>query len=135
MTAQIEEILLYENKKHCTHFDGIYSFLKKNKGLEEPFSESSNCYRGYEGQWELKDKKLYLKKLKVYLKSGKTADMSLYFPGSKEVFAAWFSGEIDLPAGKETMYSHSTGPMYERYHVLKFKKGVLTKKFEKDGFF
>ncbi|MFT6184064.1 MAG: hypothetical protein ACJAYM_001586 [Flavobacteriales bacterium] len=134
MTAQIEEILMYEGKKHHAHFDALYPYLNKNKELEEPYPAATNCYRGYEGQWYVKDKKLYLKKLKVYRENEEVNGMELYFSKAQEVFAVWFNGEIALPAGKETMHTHSTGALYEKYLVLKFRKGILTKTFERKGF-
>lgn len=135
MTAQIEEILLFEGKKHHTHFDGLCAYLQKHKEREEPYPSSTNCYRGYEGKWEVRDQKLYLKKLIVHRENEEVNGMELYFSNTKEVFAQWFNGEIELPAGKETMYSHSTGALYDKYLVLKFKRGLLKKIEERKGFY
>ena len=46
------------------------------------------------------------------------------FPGQKEVFADWFTGEIIIPHGKVLYYSMRYS-IYEKYLFLQFKNGVL----------
>ncbi|MCQ2093255.1 MAG: hypothetical protein MJY85_11325 [Fibrobacter sp.] len=67
------------------------------------FVESSACWRGYIGTWEIKDNMLFLNKLEGRYK--------LISP--TPIFASWFTGELKIPKGRIVRYVH--GEFYSLY--------------------
>ncbi|MCL1827665.1 MAG: hypothetical protein FWG20_06430, partial [Candidatus Cloacimonetes bacterium] len=133
MTDQICEKLLYKGKKHDIDSLPLKPYLSL---LDIHFEDTcSAMIRGYQGQWEITDGKLYLvgfaggvryehKKVEIasYIENHqgkvvfstetkKDIEISLkqLFPGHQKVFADWFTGKIWL-LGTEI--------------VLKIKNGV-----------
>jgi hypothetical protein len=87
-------------------------------------------WRGYVGQWEISENRLYLVGLEGKLRKGDTkASLETFFPGSpKRVLADWYSGEIRVPQGKLLDYVHGGyASTYEVDLFLSIKNGVVTK--------
>ena len=128
MTAQIGEILYYEDREHrmCSEPLGDYFAF----GGESPAFES-NCtalWRGYVGTWEILDGRLYLVGLSGTLKDGTEATLASLFPSFPDrVFAHWFSDTLRIPDGKLLDYVHmGYGSTYERDILIRLEKGVVT---------
>ena len=129
MTAQLREILLYKGKRVCMATEPLASYLKNRKDVKFRH-QSSACWRGYFGTWELRDKNLFIIALKSTLVDRDNVDdwldLSYLFPCKNEVFADWFSGEIRIPQGKMIQYVHlGYKSIFEKDLILNFKKGVL----------
>lgn len=123
MTAQIKEILLYKGNKVGMATEPLNPYLKNRKDINFE-SQSTGCWRGYLGFWELRDKNLFI--VKLIVTKDKQVDLNYLFPGKKEVFADWFSGEIRVPQGELLKYVHmGYQSIFEKDLILKFKKGVL----------
>jgi len=123
MTAQIKEILLYKGNKVGMATEPLNPYLKNRKDINFE-SQSTGCWRGYLGFWELRDKKLFI--VKLIVTKDKQVDLNYLFPGQNEVFADWFSGEIRIPQGEMLKYVHmGYQSIFEKDLFLKFKKGVL----------
>jgi hypothetical protein len=107
MTAQISEILHYQGRKQrmCTEPLGDYFALA---GITPGFVVSSTAlWRGYVGEWDIRDGRLYLIKLTGTLEGDKPASLETFFPGYPDrVFAHWYSGQVRLPMGKQLKYVH-----------------------------
>ncbi len=95
-------------------------------------AQSSACWRGYVGTWQIKKdsdnkKRLYLISINEMLESGEEATLEKLFPDNpKGVFAHWFSGTIRRPDGKLLNYVHGGyASTYERDNFYEFEKGVL----------
>jgi hypothetical protein len=95
VTHQLYENLIYEGKDlSMISFPGfpedhprIIELTDKQiwaKG--EARRESSNCWRGYIGSWEIKDGRLYLLKL----------DRNYELEGDEPLFAEWVSEELHI---------------------------------------
>ena len=100
-------------------------------GESPDFAEMNTaCWRGYVGEWEVLDGRLYLIGLDAYLASGEETNIETIFPGFPErVFAHWYSGRIRIPEGKLLDYVHmGYASVYERDVFLDFEKGVLVGK-------
>jgi hypothetical protein len=52
--------------------------------------------------------------------------MDFIFPNQNEVFAAWYSGELQIPLGKEIKDQGYNYPMCETDLFLKIKDGFVT---------
>ncbi len=127
MTAQISEILHYQGRKQrmCTEPLGDYFALADIKpGFE--FS-STALWRGYVGEWDVQDGRLYLIKLTGNLEGGRSASLETFFPGFPDrVFAHWYTGQVRLPMGELVQYVHGGyGSTYEQDLLIDFDQGVV----------
>jgi hypothetical protein len=123
MTERICEILFIEGKKtylpFCPPIPQDHPRISKSTGKRYILSvmqRSTACWRGYQGTWEIKAGRLYLKDLQgsIELKKG------------KPVLADWFSGVLSVPKGNMLKYVHmGFGSVFEETVLLTFKKGVL----------
>jgi hypothetical protein len=127
MTAQIGEILEYEGETYsmCTEPLGQYFAVG---GREPGFAWTSTAnWRGYVGEWQILDGRLYLIGIEGELKDGSTATLETVFPGFPDrVFAHWYTGTIRIPQGKLLNYEHMDyESTYERDLFLEIEKGCL----------
>ena len=127
MTAQFAERLRYqgEDVAMCTNPLGDYFAMG---GINPHFQ--SNCtalWRGYVGNWEIVDERLYLVGLSGMLEDGADATLATIFPGFPDrVFAHWYSGTIRIPQGKQLEYVHmGYGSTFERDLMLDVERGVV----------
>ena len=125
MTAQIKDRLFYKEKNYGMATEPLHSFLKDRKDIDFSF-RSTACWRGYIGQWKIKEKKLYLIHLQGWVKKEGEVDLSYLFPDQNKVFASWFSDDIILPHGELIKYVHmGYESIFEKDLILSFKNGVL----------
>ncbi|HJN06460.1 MAG TPA: hypothetical protein QF480_07580 [Bacteroidales bacterium] len=125
MTAQAGEILNYNGVEHHIATEPLREYLATRKDLHF-FWVHTACWRGYNGKWEIIDKKLFLTDLKAYINDQGEVDLQYVFPGQDKVFAEWFTGEIRLPLGDRLKYVHmGYESINEADYFLKFKNGVL----------
>ena len=128
MTAQISEILHYQGRKQrmCTEPPGDYFVLADiTPGFE--FS-STALWRGYVGEWDIQEGRLYLIKLTGNLEGGRPASLETFFPGfPDQVFAHWYTGQVRLPMGELLEYVHGGyGSTYGQDLLIDFDQGVVT---------
>jgi len=128
MTAQFPETLHYDGRKlsMCTEpLNDYFAFANITPNF------ASNCtalWRGYVGEWEINDGRLYLIRLSGTLEDGTEASLGSIFPEFLErVFAHWYSGIIRVPQGKILEYVHmGYGSTYEDDLLIEIEKGVVT---------
>lgn len=123
MTAQLSEILYYENERYAIDRYPLscYPYLPR----ESDFKSVSVCWRGYIATWEVIKNKLFL----VRLSGHGDFTMEKLFPGKDKVFAYWFTGEIGIPVRELRNYDrgrYSSG--FFRNIYLDFECGVLVKR-------
>jgi hypothetical protein len=95
---------------------------------------STACRRGYIGEWEIIEEKLFLIGLKGCPAENKEFTMDFLFPNQEKVFAEWFSGEIKIPQGKMLLYEHiGYESVFEKDLFLEFNKGVIVGSREVDN--
>lgn len=129
MTAQAREILFYKGEEIWMAAEPLNQYLKNRKDVKF-ISRSTDCWRGYYGQWEIKDKTLYLIGLNAYVEGYRQVDLSYLFPRQKQVIADWFSGKIRVPQGKMLDYVHmGYASLYERDLILEIKNGELVNEY------
>ncbi len=126
MTAQEHEIIIYEGEEHGMASEPLNDYLKTLKEKPLLLSNSTACWRGYQGTWEVRDKMLFLVKLVAFVGDDEEMGLDYIFPGQKEVFAGWFTGQVRIPQGELLKYVHMEyESIYERDLVLIFEDGVL----------
>jgi len=129
MTAQAGDTLIFEGESYTIASEPLYEHLEQ-KGIEFT-SMSTACWRGYIATWEIKKEKLFLAELEAYVGHYSEVDLDYLFPGKKEVFAEWFTGDIIVPHGKMLQYFHAGyESIYEKEMYLTFKNGVLIERRE-----
>lgn len=129
MTAQAGERLFYKGEETWMSAEPLNQYLKNRNDIKF-ISPSTACWRGYFGEWEIKDNKLYLIGLKAYLEGYREIDLSYLFPRQKEVIADWFSGKIRVPQGEMLDYVHmGYASLYERDLILEIKNGELVNEY------
>lgn len=138
MTAQASEHLDYCGQKLSMQSLPLEDYFK-SIGRRPPFSTmATNNWRGYIGEWEIIDKRLYLTRLlQMGLRKTDTGvlpclvphsvSLGAIFPESNgSVFADWFTGDLHCPQGKLIeQYRGPLGAQYERYLVLSVQRGLV----------
>lgn len=133
MTAQAGERLFYKGEETWMAAEPLNQYLQNRKDIKF-ISPSTACWRGYYGQWEIKNNKLYIIELKAYLQGYREVGLDYLFPGQNTVFANWFSGKIRIPQGEMLDYVHmGYASLYERDLVLVFENGLLTNEYVVDN--
>lgn len=131
MTAQFREILLYKGERLGMAENPLRPYLVSRIDIEF-VSNSTACWRGYVGRWEVIDDKLYLVNLSANLGDEKVG-IDYLFPGQTKVFADWYSGEIRIPTGKMLEYVHmGYASIFEKDLFLVFVNGQLVNQYEVD---
>lgn len=129
MTAQEGERLLYKGEETWMATEPLNQYLQNRNDIKF-VSLSTACWRGYYGQWEIKDRKLYLIELQAYIKGYGEVGLDYLFPGQNTVFANWFSGKITIPQGEMLAYVHmGYASIYERDLILEIKNGELINEY------
>lgn len=133
MTAQAHERLIFKGDEISMAAEPLNQYLQNRNDIKFT-SPSTACWRGYYGQWEIKDNKLFLIELKAYVEEYREVGLNYLFPGQKEVFANWFNGEIRIPQGEMLEYVHmGYASMYESDLFLVFENGILVNQYEVDN--
>jgi hypothetical protein len=126
MTAQAAEILHHKGKVLQLTDEPLELYLTNSRWKPNFEAMSTACWRGYIGEWEIDNDRLYL--LAVHDPTlSETADLSEIFPESRgRVFAHWVTGEYRCPMGKLLEYIHmGFASTHERDLFLNFKQGEL----------
>ena len=86
------------------------------------------------GRWKIRDDRLFLTGIEAWINEGdsvKELHLDYFFPGQKQVFAEWFTGEIRVPMGKELTHIHmGYESVYEKDLYIQIEKGVVTGRAE-----
>jgi hypothetical protein len=133
MTAQIGEKLIYNGEETWMASEPLNQYLQSRTDIKF-VSPSTACWRGYFGQWEIKDNNLYLTGLKAYIEDYKEVDLNYLFPGQNIIFANWFNGKIRIPLGEMLDYRHmGYASLFEKDLFLVFENGTLVHQYEVDN--
>ena len=136
MTAQASENLIYEGKAYSMCSEPLSQYFALGGAAPEFQSPSTALWRGYLGDWEIIENRLYLIKFKGFLDDGTEANLTTLFPEYPErVYAHWYCGTLRLPDGKLLNYEHmGYGSTYERDILIEIEKGkVIDVKIKHNG--
>ena len=108
----------------------MLQYWQQNNNRPPLFSLNTALNRGYFAKWLIEESKLFLIDFFgecVLTPPRKEYSLHDIFPNTQgKVFAFWFTGDIEIPMGKQIDYSHSfIGATYEYYTTIKFEKGLL----------
>ncbi|MCJ7449216.1 MAG: hypothetical protein MUO72_16190 [Bacteroidales bacterium] len=136
MTAQEREVLYYNGKTYWLSTEPLKPLLDII-GDEKPSSSavvmaSTSCRRGYIGDWEIVEDRLFLIGLKGCPEENERFTMDFLFPNQQKVFAGWFTGEIKIPQGKVLVHDDTT-TLHEKDWYLEFDKGIIVGSREVDN--
>lgn len=127
MTAQIRDLLTYNNENLGMCDEPLKGYLKEVKLPHKLVSPNTACWRGYYATWAIDNKKLFLIDWQGYILDYQKVGMDYLFPDEEIVFAKWFTGEIRIEIGELVRYVHGGySSVYEGDRRLVFKNGVLT---------
>ena len=126
MTTQAGDILLYNGKKTTIASEPLKPYLETREDVSF-ILKSTAIVRGYIGNWEIKNNKLFLISLLGFIENQEQVDLNFLFPDKNEVFAVWFTGDIRIPQGK-MLKKVNLGyeSIFEKNRILRFKEGVFT---------
>lgn len=127
MTAQLAENLRYEGKQEFMCTTPLCDFFAMGGTQPKFMPMNTACWRGYVGQWEIVDNRLYLVGLEGMLRDGSEASVATIFPDFPDrVFANWYSGVIRIPQGKCIEYVHQGyNSAYESDLYLEVNQGLV----------
>jgi hypothetical protein len=95
-TQQTSETIIYNGITNSLLTYPLSKELREKLNVEP---KNTGCWRGYIGQWELKDNKLYLTGLRE--DDGPNIPASVLFKDAVyPLQATWFSGELRIPFGE-----------------------------------
>jgi molecular chaperone DnaK len=124
MTIQYSEVIQFENKTYGTNSYPLESYLgNHNVKFKAP---NTGCWRGYIGNWEVIDDKLFLIDFKGYLEDSAQVGIDYLFQGKQRVFADWYSGKIKIHLDEGELIDAFL--MHYEYLVLEFNNGQLLSK-------
>lgn len=146
MTAQISEVLIYQNEKLAMCTEPLEYYFDKHGGRPDFEPPHTACERGYRGIWEICDNKLFLIDLGnadlhfahggPKLWDGTKVTLSSLFPNSGEkVFADWYTGQLRCPQGKRVIYVHfGHESKYERDFLIRIENGIVISEQTRENF-
>ena len=143
-TAQYPDLLIYKGKKYKLHTNPLEKYFKEYpKQRPKDGLKTTASYRGYIAEFEINNKNLELRDLKIETSFQKWKSIKKEFlinykktkklnkkksSNNKELKLDWFSGILIIPYGKRLNYVHmGYASTYENYILLEIQKGKLTK--------
>lgn len=138
-TAQSPDYLIFKGDTLPIFTNPLESYFddqhpRPDSVFEKYGYNSTGCWRGYIGYWELKNDSLFLIELQ-----GKSMniDLSLIFSDRNtngKIFADWFNYSILNPYGERILYVHmGYSSIFEFEKEFFFSKGILTDIIEYDN--
>ena len=128
MPKQTPELLNYQNKKLSFQEEPLAPYLEFHLIDDRFLSYSSENERGYIGIWEIIDNKLHLTDLKGFDEDMQLIGMEAIFQNPEAVFAAWYSGEINILVNTEI----NDGAKKWIKRRLIFEDGLLVDELDQD---
>lgn len=131
MTHQVSEVLYIGRERHALYVRPLDQFLKSLELRMKFVAWSTSCHRGYIGHWELKNERLYLRKLEGLLEQRQTCMLAVVFRTEpRPVFAKWYSGTLRVPFGAIVVQNHlGYTHVHEDEIRIRVRRGVVRKTF------
>ena len=119
MTVQCPELLRARNREFAIYGEPLGHLIALGVAGPSLIVETTDCWRGYQGTWEIIDGRLYIVALNGLLDSGASASLADFFPENPDrVFAHWYSGALRaIEAGRRPG---------EVCRILSFDQGQIT---------
>jgi hypothetical protein len=130
-TAQIPERIVYEGTEGSLFTNPLESYFTRDNPSPEFVAPHTACWRGYIGEWEIREDTLYLKDIKAWMRDDQgvrsPVPFEKVFPGkTKPLKAEWFTGTLRIPRGKPIKYVHmGYQTLYEVDVFLRIEAGKV----------
>ena len=127
MTAQVSETLLLDGHKLRLCEVPLNSYFALTGVAPRFRAETSACWRGYVGTWDIQDSRLYLIDIGGSYEDGSPVTLESLFPGfPNRVFAHWYTGTLRVPQGELLKYRHmGWASTFERDLLIEVEDGVV----------
>lgn len=127
MTAQLPESIQINGQRHLLLSLPLQTYFLRSGNWPLLLCGGTALARGYIGQWEVIDDRLYLIAVHGQQADGSPLALDQLFPGFPDrVFAHWFSGELRVGMGAQTLYVHQGfQSRYERELIMDVRRGVV----------
>lgn len=135
MSAQARDTILINGVRYFFFGSPMFDYWDTNRNKPKLLSFNTGLQRGFFASWEIHETKLYLidfygEHYSIRPKRGfvreKNYSLSDLFPDQQRVFADWYSGELQIPIGKQVGYSHSfIGTILETSTTISIQKGIV----------
>ena len=136
MTAQRTDTIIIDSIEHKLYSLPLNQYWDKFGHTVSLLGGSTGLWRGYYATWLLEDNKLFLTDFwgENFLMQ-KEYCLADIFPHQAKVFANWFTGDLNIPIGKETKYFHESlgGWTHEYNAILKVENGLVIDTTFKDN--
>ena len=96
MTIQAGDILSYNGEKITIATEPLKPYLETSSDVSFIF-KSTALVRGYIGTWKIKNKKLYLLSLVVFIENNEKVDLKYLFPNKKKFLQIGFLVILEFP--------------------------------------
>lgn len=134
MTPQIPDKIIYKGETYFTYSNPFFYYRHSIKPKVRPlfYGETTANHNGYVVDYEVRSDKLYMIKLEgnLIITEGKKTyykevGLDAIFPGQKEVFANWFTGDLNLTPPDKINWSYDKIERELNSLYLYFEKGLL----------
>ncbi len=130
MTMQVSESLVLKGETHAMRSTPLHAYLHIVKPLVNLAPTHSACWRGYAGEWEIFNDRLYLLVIKATVidkNHQRPARLTDYFlEANGKVFTHWYSGKLILSIGEKLVQpANPCKPIFAKNRILSIKAGVL----------
>ena len=125
MTAQRSDTIRINDEGHILYSFPLEQYWEKEKNRPPLLSSNTSMYRGYYAIWLIEHNQLFLTDFYGEFLSRKEYSLIDLFPTSGDkIFANWFTGDLEIPIGKQVSYFHGgRGATYESSTIIKISKG------------
>lgn len=127
--AQVPECLIHQGEVYAMTCEPLGAYFERVGHTPSFLADPTSPWRGYVGDWELVDGRLYLVKIRARYEDGDPVRLSDLFPGFHDrVFAHWFSGDVRVPRGEllDAVHAGHTS-LYERDLFFRMDCGVVAR--------
>ena len=139
-TAQYPDQLRINSEDVAVFSEPLSQYLDQRPDVRaklRPYINEYACsasWRGHTAVWEIQNSRLNLLKILANPceEKPKEVPLNILFPKTDgQVFAAWFTGQLLVPRGKQLKYVHmGYASEYERYLLISVKNGLVVKQEE-----
>ena len=136
MTAQAPELIFIDGRKERLYSNPLCAFLASH-GIELPRSicPPTNCWRGYFGTWEIRDRRLYLNSIRAantydekHIRTMEDRFFRRIGAKSYPVPATWFNDGLVIALGELLRYRHAGwSNWFERLRILNCVAGRVVR--------
>jgi len=127
MCYQSPERIRYKGRTYPLFADPLKDYFDQFPPRPDFQPCHTGCYAGYIGEWEVKDRRLFLAGFEeICISDSDVYGVEAIFPGEiGPIEATWFSGQLHIQMGKPIRRFMGGGVKYEREAILTVEYGKV----------